>query len=100
MALTSVVVQREAAAVQAVCAEAAALLARVERLLTHNSNLAIDWGAAQTPAYIPEEADGNLSGGFAFTRQAVSNAIGSLASFRDLMASGHLGNVNQLAPPL
>lgn len=55
------------------------------------------------PAYITEDAEGNLSG-FNFSRAALSNVIGSLDWDRKLMENesmagsqgDHLGNINQL----
>jgi hypothetical protein len=84
-----------------------ALLTDINQLLEHNSDQAIDWGASETPAYINEEANGNLSGRM-FSRQQVSNAIGSLDWVRKLLTNqamtgsqgDHLGNLNQLAGPL
>lgn len=60
-----------------------------------------------TPDYFFQDEVGNLSGR-TFSRQSVSNAIGSLDWFRKLMTNtdmsgsqgDHLGNVNQLAKPL
>lgn len=84
-------------------------LADIQRLLELNSDLAIDWGAGATPAYISEEASGpgagNLSGR-TFSRQDVSNAIGSLDWIRKLLTNqsmtgsqgDHLGNLNKLTP--
>lgn len=82
------------------------LLADVQKALEYNSDQAIDWAAAQTPAYINEEANGNLSGRL-FSRQAVANAIGSFDWFRKLLTNqlmtgsqgDHLGNLNQLGNP-
>lgn len=68
----------------------------IKDLLGQNSHLSIDWGAQQTPEYLTVAADGNLDGA-TFTRQEVSNAIGSLDSFITLMDQGHLGNIDKLA---
>lgn len=94
-------------AIATVSNELSRLLARLNQVLEHNSDQAIDWGAGSTPAYITEEANGNLSGR-TFSRQAVSNAIGSLDWVRKLLTNqsmtgsqgDHLGNLNQLARPL
>lgn len=80
------------------------LLMDIERTLTANTGLAIDWGAAEKPAYIDEAANGNLSGRL-FTRQQVSNAIGSLDWVRKLLTNqsmtnsqgNHVGNLTHLA---
>lgn len=75
---------------------------KCQAFLTTNSNLAIDWGAGSTPEYIQEDESGNLAG-FKFSRQAVSNIIGSLDSFVKLMTAqtpstgDHLGNINVVA---
>lgn len=84
--------------------ELAKLHARVVRFLAFNSHQAIDWAAGSTPAYITEEANGNISGR-TFTRQQVANIIGTLDQMRKLLANedvsaargDHLGNLNQLA---
>jgi hypothetical protein len=109
MALTHAKIKTQAEAVQAVCNEVASLLTRVHQLLEHNSDQAIDWAASQKPAYISEDADGNLLG-LTFSRGSVANAVGSLAAIRTLITGGtleawqhpgdHLGNINQLARPL
>jgi hypothetical protein len=98
-------VVNEAAALENICSQLSTLTATVEQFVKHNTHLAIDWGAGSTPAYINEEANGNLLGK-GFTRQQVANAIGSLTQLRNLMNNqavtegDHLGNLNQLARPL
>lgn len=78
------------------------LLADVEKFLDQNSHLSIDWGAGQTPAYINEEVNGNLSGR-TYSRQQVANAIFSLLQVVNVLNNqsvnqgDHLGNLNQLA---
>jgi len=105
MALTRIVADAEADAVATICEEVTALLTRINWLLEHNSDLSIDWAAAQKPAYIEEDASGNLVDR-RFTRQNVANAIGSLAQIRSLLTGGavsqgdHLGNLNLMARPL
>jgi hypothetical protein len=107
VALTYPLVKSEAEAFQVICNEVASMLTRIVQLLEHNSDLAIDWGAGTTPGYITEDADGNLST-LTYSREDVSNAIGSLDWVRKLlmnqdMASAqgdHLGNLNKLAHPL
>src|SRR5688500_2823584 len=106
MALTYNRVQQVASAAAVLANDTADLLTRVQQFLEYNSDQAIDWGAASTPAYIEESGDGNLSG-YAYSRQAVANAIGSLDWFRKLLTNqsmtggqgDHLGNLNQLATP-
>lgn len=107
MALEYTAVQREATAIEDVSNQLASLLATIDQLLEHNSDLAIDWGAGSTPAYISEAANGNLQGK-TYTRQEVSNAIGSLDWVRKLFTNqvmtgsqgDHLGNINKLTRPL
>jgi len=105
MALTRIVADAEADAVAVVCEEVTSLLARINWLLEHNSDLSIDWAAAQKPSYIEEDAAGNLVDR-RFSRQNVANAIGSLAQIRSLLTGGaasqgdHLGNLNLMARPL
>lgn len=71
-------------------------------LLETNSDLAIDWAAGATPAYLNEDANGNLDG-FRFTRQNMANLIGSIDNFKKLLTSqavsqgDHLGNINLVA---
>lgn len=107
MALEYAKVQAEAAAIEDVSNQLASLLATINQLLEHNADLAIDWGAGATPAYINEEANGNLQGK-TYTRQEVSNTIGSLDWVRKLLTNqtmtgsqgDHLGNLNKLTRPL
>lgn len=61
-----------------------------------NSHLSIDWAANPKPAFLNEDAAGNLDGA-EFTRAQISNAIGTFAAFIDLMDGGHLGNLSHLA---
>ena len=83
-----------------------ALVDDIQSLLAYNNSQAIDWGAAETPAYIEEDNHGNLAG-YQFSRQAVSNAIGSIWWITQLMnnqslsgAQGnHLGSIHQISNP-
>lgn len=98
MALTIQRCQEVAEEVKAVCDDLKAAYYRAQRLLTTNSNLAIDWGAAELPAYLTESAPVNNLSGFEFTRQQVSNAIGSIDGLKTAFESnGVLGNLNQIA---
>lgn len=60
---------------------------------------------SEEPEYIDQETNGNLSQQ-KYSRQAVSNAIGSLDQFRKLMTNlvpsqgDHLGNLNLIGKPL
>jgi hypothetical protein len=106
MALTYNRVQQVAAAAARLADDTTELLARIDQFLEYNGDQAIDWAAGSTPAYIEESADGNLSG-YAYSRQAVANAIASLDWIRKLLTNqsmsgsqgDHLGNLNQLANP-
>jgi hypothetical protein len=92
----------EAESVAQVCSELAAVLAKANVILEHNSDISIDWAAGSLPAYIVEDAVGNING-LLFDRASVANAIGSLAQFRNLLTNqavtqgDHLGNINKLA---
>lgn len=102
MALTSVRALEVATEAKGIADDLAALHERVRTFLAQNSHLSIDWGAAQKPAYINEDASGNIDG-LLFSRAQLSNAIGSFQEFSDLMNNAavtqgdHLGNINQLA---
>jgi hypothetical protein len=96
MALVHDRVIEEAKAIQDVCTEVGFMLTRVQKMLIHNSNQAIDWGATTKPAYIDQDAAGNLNG-LTVSRQEVSNAIGSLDALRVLLEGAHIGNLNHLA---
>ena len=104
MALVYDRVTEEARAIQAVCTDMAFMLVRIQQILTHNGNQLIDWGAATKPAYIDEDAAGNMNG-MTFSRVAVANAVGSLEALRKLMTNqsvaglqgDHVGNLNQIA---
>lgn len=105
MSLSTEISKQEAIAVEQVCTDFAVLWAKVQTILEHNSDLSIDWAAGSTPAYIDEDADGNING-LRFDRTSVANAIGSLAQLRNLLTSqavtqgDHLGNINKLARPM
>ena len=107
MALQYERVAATADAVADVCNQLATLRALIDQLLEYNSDQAIDWGAAAKPAYINEQANGNLEGRY-YTRQEVANAIGSLDWVRKLLGNqamtgsqgDHLGNLNKLVRPL
>jgi hypothetical protein len=59
-----------------------------------NSTQAIDWGGTK-PAYLNEDVAGNIYG-LGFSRQQLSNAIGSLDTLKTAMDAA-IGNLNQLA---
>jgi len=102
MALSTGGTRQQAQAIAQVCNEIAAVLAKVDVILEHNSDQSIDWGAQSLPAYITEDGDGNIAG-LLFDRASVANAIGSMLQFRNLMTDqaitqgDHLGNINKLA---
>lgn len=102
MALEYAKVVDMATAVKEASETAVACLHIVERVLDANSALAIDWAAAETPAYITEGGNGNLSG-LTYGRADVANAIGSLDQVRRLMRNlslsqgNHVGNLHKLA---
>lgn len=81
-------------------------LGEITSFLEYNSDQAIDWSAAETPDYIEEDSNGNVAG-YQFSRQQVSNAIGSLYWIKQLltdqnMSGGrgdHLGNFNLVSHP-
>lgn len=91
-----------AAAVSAKATKVVALVYEVMQVLDFNSDKSIDWAAVQLPAYIAEDADGNIDG-FKFSRTQAANAIGSLDQFRKLLMNeavsqgDHLGNLNLVA---
>lgn len=105
MALTRTIADAEADAIAVICEEATLLLNRINWIMEHNSDLSIDWAAAETPAYIEEDASGNMVDR-RFSRQNVANAVGSLDQIRKLLTSqqvsvgDHLGNLNIMARPL
>lgn len=106
MALNAARTLETANAVETLCRNVAAILADIDDVLEYNSDQAIDWAAGSTPAYIPEDAAGNIEGKN-YSRQAVSNAIGSLDWVRKLLTNqsmtssqgDHLGNLNILSSP-
>jgi hypothetical protein len=78
------------------------LLKDVHGLLQHNTALAIDWANETKPAFLNEDADGNLDG-LHFTRQEMANALFSLSQFHALLTNqavsqgDYLGNLEKLA---
>lgn len=107
MALVNARVTLTAEALEDVANQMASLLATINQALEYNSDQAIAWDAGSTPAYITEDAAGNLTGK-QYSRQDVSNAIGSLDWVRKLLTNqvmtgsqgDHLGNLNKLCRPL
>lgn len=97
MTLTIERCQEVATEAKAVCDDLKAAYYRLSALLTTNSNLAIDWGAASDPAYLPDDANGSIPGQ-KFTREQLSNALGSIDGLKTAFESnGVLGNLNQVA---
>lgn len=86
--------------------EAKKLFWELKETLRHNAALSIDWGAQTKPAFLNEDAAGNLDG-TSFTRHELSNAIGSLNWIQVLLDNGslsgaqgdHLGNLEKLTRP-
>lgn len=78
-------------------------MSSVDELLGYNSAQAIDWGGADVPpnmALSEADAAGRVTiQGKDFTRQEISNAIGTMAAMQSLMAQGHLGNLQLVAKP-
>ena len=104
MALASARVVATAQKIAEVSEKVRNVLAEVHQVLEFNSDQAIDWAAGSKPAYIPEDADGNIDG-LQYSRTAVANAIGSLDQFRKLLTNAavsqgdHLGNLNLVSDP-
>jgi hypothetical protein len=95
MALTHTRAKEVAEHAVAVSNETKVLLYRIAEFLTMNSNQSIDWGAVSKPAYLNEDVAGNIDG-TGFTRQQLSNAIGSLDTIKSTLDAA-IGNLNQLA---
>ena len=85
--------------VEDICNQMVVLRTMMAQLITFNSNQAINWGAQSTPEYITESANGNIQGK-SYSRQEVSNAIGSINTVLTAFDTDHLGNLNHLARPL
>lgn len=102
MALTHARAKEVAEHGAAIANEAKRLYYRLTEFLTMNSNQAIDWAGNPKPSFLNESAEGNLDG-LHFTRQQLSNLIGSLDQLRKVFANeavtqgDHLGNINQVA---
>lgn len=105
MALSADVSKLEAVAIQRVCNGVAEMLAKIDVVLEHNSDLSIDWAGDPLPDYISEDAAGNIAT-LNYDRASVANAIGSLDEIRKLLTNqattqgDHLGNINKLAAPM
>jgi hypothetical protein len=102
MALSADRVRVTAAAIESVATELAAVLAKIDVILAHNSDLSIDWNADPKPAYIDEDGNGNITGLY-FSRTDISNVIFSIEQVQkamtdqDIVKGDHLGNVNKVA---
>lgn len=105
MALQFSKVLAEANALEEIANDLATVYSKAVQFLEHNSDVIIDWSAGGTPAYISEEANGNILGKD-YTRQQVANLIGTLSQLKNLMSNAavtqgdHLGNLNLIAKPL
>lgn len=105
MALSTDVTKFQANAIEQVCTELAVVLAKINFIVEHNSDLSIDWAGDPKPAYITEDADGNIES-LRYDRASVANAIGSLNAVKTLIEGGtpstgdHLGNINKLSRPM
>ena len=105
MALTSAVTNQVAGGLANVCSELAEVLAKIGVILEYNSDMAIEWSAAETPAYIVEDENGTISG-CTYSRTDVSNVVFSLDQVRKLLTNqattqgDHLGNINKLSRPM
>jgi hypothetical protein len=88
-----------------ISSELAEVLAKINVILEYNSDMAIEWSAAELPAYITEDENGNISG-CTYSRTDVSNVVFSLDQVRKLMTNqavtqgDHLGNINKLSKPM
>lgn len=96
MALTYERAKETAERIKAVVNLAKVLKSELDEVLTFNSNLSIDWANATKPAFINEDAAGNLDG-LKFSRQQLANAIGTLATLQAAYGSGNMGNLNLVA---
>lgn len=99
MALTHDRVLTTADAVAQIATETVDLITRLRKIVVYNQHQAIDWGAQSTPAYLEEDAAGNIAQR-PYSRQQVANAVGTLAMLDAALTDGHLGNLNHLARPL
>lgn len=105
MAINREDIEGMADAIREVCEETSKLYARINWVLEHNSDMSIDWGAAEKPAYFDEAVNGDLDSR-PFSRLEVSNAIFSLENVRKTLTNqaitqgDHLGNINKIARPL
>jgi hypothetical protein len=74
----------------------------MEEFVSYNQAQSIDW-AGQAPDYAkPENLEEDPTGhiqAMDFTRQQVSNAIGTFAAISGLLAQGHRGNLQLVAKP-
>jgi hypothetical protein len=90
-------------AVASLAGKLLALMADVDAFVGYNQAQAIDWGGANVPPNMavsePDAAGRVTIQGMAFTRQDVSNCIGTFAAMQTLMSQGHLGNLQLLANP-
>ena len=102
MALTHTRVSEMATSIKKACDNVKSSYQELLEVLATNSDLAIDWAGDPKPAYINEDADGNLDG-FLFTRSQISNVINSLDQVKKLLENtsasqgDHLGNVNHIS---
>lgn len=97
-------VKAEAEAVASVANELVSLYQRVKQMLAHNTALNVAWTSATSPV-LEVTASGNLQG-LGYTGTQISNALGSMTQFVNLMENqtvtegNHLSNFNLVARPL
>lgn len=86
------------------CSRMVDLYYEAKQLQQYNSTNAIDWAGNPTPEFIVLDEDGRLQGQD-FTPAQLSNTIGSIQEFVDLLEGGsvtqgnHLGNILLTSDP-
>ena len=73
-------------------------LADLDEFIKDNQAQAIDWGGTETPPNMEEDELGNIQGRD-WSRQRVSNAIGTLAAISAAVDASARGNLRILASP-
>lgn len=104
MALTHARASEIADKIAKLSGQVLSIVEEVDAVLAWNSAHAIDWGAAQKPGFLTDDPDTsgdaqpNLQGQ-KFSRQQLSNAIGSLAALSAAMNVGARGNLRLVSKP-
>ena len=98
MAATRNRIDETAQSASAIAGRLLSVIADMEEFVSYNQAQAIDWGGVEKPENLEEDPTGHIQA-MDFTREQISNAIGTFAAISGLLAQGHRGNLQLVAKP-